>query len=63
MSKNCEHDGFRGIRTAYDHRSGVLVYFWTCEHCGTRLNEARREDYRPAFDPHGNERFLAASAR
>jgi hypothetical protein len=41
----------------------VLVYFWTCERCGARLDEARREDYRPAFDPHGNDRFLAPTGR
>lgn len=45
----------------YDRNSGVLVYFWTCESCGKRLGEARREDYRPQFDPQGNQRFLAAA--
>jgi hypothetical protein len=55
----CPHDGFHTIRTAYDRRRGVLVYFWTCERCGERLEEARREDYRPHYDPHGNDPFLA----
>jgi hypothetical protein len=63
MSKACSHDGFRGIASSYDQGSGILVYFWTCEHCGSRLDEALRQDYRPAFDPRGNERFLPASAR
>jgi hypothetical protein len=40
----------------------VLIYFWTCERCGARLNEAARESYRPQFDPHGNDRFLPAAA-
>ena len=57
----CPHDGFHGIQTSYDQNRGVLVYFWTCEHCGQQLKEARREEYRPAFDPHGNERFLGSS--
>jgi hypothetical protein len=59
----CAHDGFHDIRTAYDRRRGVLVYFWTCERCGERLDEARREDYRPSYDPHGNDRSVAYPAR
>lgn len=58
----CAHDGFHTIRTSYDRRSGVLVYFWACEHCGARLGDARRERYRPAYDPHGYERFLTSQA-
>jgi hypothetical protein len=57
----CSHADFHGIRTMYDRKSGVLVYFWTCESCGKRLGEARREEYRPQFDPQGNVRFLAAA--
>ena len=57
----CHHDGFHGIRTRYDRRRGVLVYFWTCERCGVRLSEALRQDYRPAYDPHGNERIAPAA--
>lgn len=53
------HDGFHAIRSAYDRRSGLLVYSWTCERCGALLNEARREPYRPRFNPHGNDRILA----
>jgi hypothetical protein len=56
----CAHGGFHAISTAYDRRSGVLVYHWTCERCGARLSEAGREPYRPAFDPRGNERFVRA---
>jgi hypothetical protein len=57
---SCTHDGFHEIRTAYDRHGGVLEYFWTCENCGVRLHEARREEYRPSFDPNGNDRFLAS---
>jgi hypothetical protein len=56
---SCSHDGFHGIRSSYDRRRGVLVYFWTCERCGTRLRELRREDYRPRFNPYGSERYAA----
>jgi hypothetical protein len=58
----CPHDGFHGIGTAYDRQRGVLVYFWTCERCGARLREARRDEYRPSYDPHGNDRFLPSAA-
>jgi hypothetical protein len=57
----CHHQGFHEIRTVYDRSTGVLVYFWTCDRCGERLDEARRETYRPRFDPNGNRRFLAAA--
>jgi hypothetical protein len=59
----CAHDGFHSIRSVYDRPTGVLVYYWTCERCGTRLTEANRQEYRPQFDPHGNDRFLAAAVR
>jgi hypothetical protein len=49
----CSHEGYHGIRTDYDRRTGILVYFWTCELCGTRLDEVRREEYRPRFEPFG----------
>jgi len=58
---SCEHAGFHEIRTVYDRRRGVLVYFWRCERCCARLGEARREEYRPQFDPHGNRPFLTAT--
>jgi hypothetical protein len=59
---DCKHAGFHSIRTIYDRQRGVLVYFWTCESCGKRLDEARRESYVPQFDPQGNQRFLAAAS-
>ena len=52
----CTHEGYHGIRTTYDRRGGVLVYFWTCEVCGERLGEARREKYRPRYDRRGSQR-------
>ena len=58
----CSHDGFHAIGTSYDRHKGVLVYFWACEHCGVRLGEARRERYRPSYDPHGNRRYVTAQA-
>jgi hypothetical protein len=50
----------REITTSYDTGLRVLVYFWTCERCGARLEELRRREYVPRFDPRGVERFLAS---
>jgi hypothetical protein len=58
----CRHDGFWNFQSHYDRRVGELVYFWTCESCRSKLAEAHREAYRPSFDPHGNDRFLALPA-
>ena len=52
----CPHDGFHDIQTTYDRKRGVLLYFWTCHRCGAGLGEAGRREYRPSFDPHGNDR-------
>jgi hypothetical protein len=57
----CKHDQFHTVRSAYDPAEGVLVFFWSCERCGERLNEAAREPYRPQFDPHGNDAYIGAS--
>lgn len=54
---SCTHQGLRAIRTTYDRRAGVLVYFWTCEVCGERLDEVRRESYRPRYDRDPSQRY------
>jgi hypothetical protein len=59
---DCAHDGYHALRSSYDRREGVLVFFWTCESCGARLREASREEYRPQFDPRGNDPYLSAPA-
>ena len=33
----------------------MLVFYWTCDRCGSRLNELTRQRYRPTFDPRGSE--------
>jgi hypothetical protein len=58
----CPHDGYHAISSSYDRRRGLLVYHWTCERCGERLEEARREPYRPLFDPRGNDPFVGGAA-
>jgi len=51
----CAHEGFHEIRTSYDPHRGLLVFDWTCERCGALLSEARRQNYRPVFDPSGSQ--------
>ena len=55
----CSHQGFHAFLSHYDRHRGLLVQYWVCEKCGTRLREARREEYRPSFDPRGNDQYLA----
>jgi hypothetical protein len=50
VSKACPHDGFHDIRSTYDHRRGLLFFYWTCEDCGELLGEAERTKYRPRFE-------------
>ena len=38
-----------------------MIFFWTCERCGEKLGEARREQYTPRYDPRGNEPFLSVA--
>jgi hypothetical protein len=52
----CAHDSYRTIDSRYDLRRGLLVYYWRCESCGARLDEAKRLEYRPSFDPRGHDR-------
>lgn len=59
---DCSHDGYRTVSSNYDNERGVLVYFWSCEACGVRLQDALREEYRPSFDPRGNDPYLASAA-
>lgn len=55
---DCTHDGFRTFRSRYDADEGMLVYFWICETCTAWLEVARREPYRPSYDPHGNDPYV-----
>jgi hypothetical protein len=59
---NCAHKGFHTVRSRYDRRREVLIFFWTCEHCGEKLGEAARESYTPRFDRLGNERHLGTAS-
>jgi hypothetical protein len=56
----CRHEGFHELRARYDRDRRMLIFFWTCETCGTRLSEFRRQAYRPHFDPQGNQSVAAS---
>lgn len=56
----CRHGDLHGAVARYDRIAGELVYLMVCESCGTPLDEVQRETYNPAFDPHGNDRYLGA---
>jgi hypothetical protein len=60
---DCAHDGFYTIRSEYDRRRRMLVYFWTCDGCDARLDEVRRDPYEPRYDPHGNDGFTPRQAQ
>jgi hypothetical protein len=47
---DCTHHGFHEIITEYDRISRVLRWVWTCESCGSHLNELDRLEYAPRFD-------------
>lgn len=51
----CRHDGFHSGQGRYDPRSGRLRYVLVCDACHRELGEVETVEYRPAFDPHGND--------
>jgi len=59
---SCSHDGFHSGQGRYLHDSGVLRYVVVCDDCHAEVREVQAQEYRPRFDPHGNEahRPLAA---
>ena len=59
----CGHDSYRTIESRYDRRRGLLVFYWRCEHCGTRLGEAERLSYRPSYHPPSQSSSSTVSAR
>jgi hypothetical protein len=59
VTDRCPHDGYHDIRTVYDRVRGLLLFYWFCEDCGTRLSEAERAEYRPLFERHGNDQTVA----
>jgi hypothetical protein len=57
----CTHDGFHSGQGRYTQATGRLRYVVICDDCGAELREVTELDYRPDFDPHGNDEFLRAA--
>jgi len=58
----CKHDGFQSGQSRYQPAEGVLRYVMVCDECGSEISDMASETYRPAFDPAGNDPFLADAA-
>ena len=58
---DCAHDGFHSVSSEYDREQGILRYFRSCDDCGRRLAEVYREEYRPVYDPNGNDPHISPS--
>ena len=58
---NCTHDGFHSGQGRYIQATGRLRYVVICDDCGTELREVTELEYRPDFDPHGNDAHLRAA--
>jgi hypothetical protein len=58
---NCTHDGFHSGQGRYIPATGRLRYVVICDDCGSELREVTELEYRPDFDPHGNDQYLQAA--
>jgi hypothetical protein len=61
MSMNCTHDGFHSGQGRYSQETGRLRYVVICDDCKAELREVTELDYRPEFDPNGNDEYLRAA--
>lgn len=59
--KRCKHDGFHSGQGRYSPVSGELRYVMVCDECQQELAEIQTEQYRPSYDPNGNDAFLDAA--
>jgi hypothetical protein len=57
----CEHEGFHSGEGRYDAKSRTLRYVVVCDTCHAEIREVSVERYAPAFDPRGNDTYLAAA--
>ena len=60
-STNCTHDGFHSGQGRYSQATGRLRYVVICDDCHAELREVTELNYRPDFDPHGNDAYLRAA--
>ena len=58
----CEHQGLHSPIAHYERARGEIRYVTVCDGCGSEVREVHRESYAPAFDPAGNDAYLASVA-
>jgi hypothetical protein len=58
MTKNRKHDGYHSGQGRYSRDTGRLRYVAICDDCAAELREVTTIDYRPRYDPNGNDRYL-----
>lgn len=56
--QHCRHDGFHSGQGRYSRDTQRLRYVMVCDTCEQELREVVTMDYRPEFDPRGNEPYL-----
>ena len=54
----CSHDGFHSGEGRYSADTQTLRYVVTCDACGAELREVTVQQYRPDFNPRGNDAFM-----
>ena len=59
--QDCQHDGFHSGQGRYVPETGSIRYVMVCDLCRTELREVEVLEYRPAYDPGGNDAYLRAS--
>lgn len=59
-ARACKHQGYHSAQGRYDAASQTLRYIVVCDTCQAELREIDAQRYRPRYDPHGNDAFLAA---
>jgi hypothetical protein len=51
----CSHDGFHSGLGRYSPDTQQLRYVVVCDDCQQELREVLVQEYRPQFEPNGNE--------
>jgi hypothetical protein len=55
----CPHDGFHSGLGRYSRESSTLRYVVVCDDCQQELREVDVHEYRPQYDPAGNDPYVS----
>ena len=58
--KDCTHDGFHSGQGRYIRETSSLRYVMVCDACLAELREVEVLEYRPQYNPRGNDAYLSA---